>query len=220
MKTIVKTGKSTSAIIAEFMQENDVNMENFKFEVLEEGSKGFLNLFGSKPTKIKFSLPDVEEKIKEYTETVLKLMQISYGEVNIQTLAKDTYKIDINKVDEAGFLIGKEGKLLNSVQHLLNQMINKYEKRAIKLKFDVDNYRDRRKNALLDKVKSIAEKVKKHGKSITLEPLHSYHRRLVHQFIEKDKQVRTITIGDGHMKRIVIMPMKKKNKRGPRKNKN
>jgi spoIIIJ-associated protein len=215
MKTIVKTGKSTSAIIAEFMQENNVNMENFKFEVLDEGSKGFLNIFAGKPTKIKFLLPDVEEKIKEYTETVLKLMNINYGQIDIQKLGKDTYKIDINKVEDAGFLIGKEGKLLNSVQHLLNQMINKYEKRALKLNFDVDNYRDRRKNALLDKVKNIADKVKNHGKSITLEPLPASHRRLVHQFIEKDKQVRTMTIGDGHTKRIVIMPAKN-NKRGPK----
>ncbi|MDY6915337.1 MAG: RNA-binding cell elongation regulator Jag/EloR [Candidatus Cloacimonadota bacterium] len=220
MKTIVKTGKSTSAIIAEFMQEYNVKMENIKFEVIEEGSKGFLKLFGSKPTKIKFNLPDIEEKVKEYTETVLKLMKVKYKDIVIENPAKDTYKIEINGVDDAGFLIGKEGKLLNSMQHLLNQMINKYEKRALKLKIDVDNYRDRRKNALLDKVASIAEKAKKRGKSITLEPLHSYNRRLVHQYIEKDKDVRTMTIGEGHMKRIVIMPNKKKTSRGSKQKKN
>ncbi len=126
---------------------------------------------------------------------------------NIDITYKDkSYFVDITGVDNAGFIIGKEAKLLDSIQHLLNQMINKQEKKQLRVKVDVDKYRERRKTALLEKVKNAAEKVKKRGKSITLEPLHAANRRIVHQFIERDKKVRTMTIGEGEFKRVVIFP--------------
>ena len=85
-------------------------------------------------------------------------------------------------------------------------MINKQEKKQLRVIVDVEKYRERRKTALLGKVKNAAEKVKKRGKSITMEPLHAANRRIVHQFIERDKKVRTMTIGEGEFKRVVIFP--------------
>ena len=66
MRNIIKEGKSTSVIISAFMKESNLKLDDFKFEVIEEGSKGFLGLFGTQPTKVKIILPDVGEKIKDY----------------------------------------------------------------------------------------------------------------------------------------------------------
>jgi len=205
MKIIEKEGKSTSEIIANFMQEYKMDLDNFKFEVIKKGSPGFLHLFGSTPTKIRFLIPDVQEQLKNYTETLLSMMNVSSSNIDI-TYKDKAYFVDITGVDNAGFIIGKEAKLLDSIQHLLNQMINKQEKKQLRVKVDVDKYRERRKTALLGKVKNAAEKVKKRGKSITMEPLHAANRRIVHQFIERDKKVRTMTIGEGEFKRVVIFP--------------
>lgn len=204
MQSIIKEGRSTSAVIADFMKEKNVSLDDFKFEVVDEGSKGLFGLIGTKPTKVKFMLPDVTEKIKEFTEGILQKIKAEY--TSVQVSIKDRkYYVDI-KSNDPGFLIGKEARMLDSMQHLLNQMINKQEKKQLKLKVDVDGYRDRRKQALLDKVKDISAKVKDKGRSITLEPLHAANRRVVHKFVEKDKELRTMTIGDGEFKRVVILP--------------
>lgn len=214
MKIIEKKGKSTSKIIADFMAEQQLELDDFKFEVVEEGSSGFLNLFGGKPTKIKFLLPDVEEKIKEFAHGMLIRAGIANADLSVK-FNDNTYYVEINNIQNAGFIIGKDGKFLDSFQHLLNQMINKVEKKKLRLKVDVDGYRARRRQALLDKVKSISEKVLERGKSITLEPLSSGNRRLVHQFVEKESKLKTMTVGNGRFKRIVILPPDaKKPKRG------
>lgn len=204
MQDLIKQGKSTSAIISDFMKETHLKLDEFKFEVIEEGSKGLLGIFGSKPTKIKFTLPDVTEKIKEFTEGLLTRIDAQFNRIDVH-FKDQVYQVDISSEDP-GFIIGKDAKMLDNVQHLLNQMINKQEKKQLKLKVDVDGYRQRRQEALLDKVKDISEKVKQRGKSITMEPLHAANRRIVHQFVEKDKNIRTMTIGDGEFKRVVILP--------------
>ena len=216
MQTVEKQGKSTAIVISDFMKEYKLKLEDFKFEVIEEGSRGILGLFGTKPTKIRFTLPDVTEKIKEFAEGLLSKINANYKSIEVKVIDK-VYHVIVSSTGDPGFIIGKEAKMLDSLQHILNQMINKHEKKQMKLKVDVDGYRKRRKNALLDKVKDIAEKVKTRGKSITMEPLHAANRRIVHQFVEKDKNLRTMTIGDGEYKRVVILPANKENDEQPKK---
>jgi len=254
MKETLVTGKSTSKIISEFMKENNLELNDFKFEVVEEGSSSFMGLFGSKPTTIKFiydeskaritkvtpkssvkSIPksskkinkkiskktisktvnttnssseDIIKMIKEFAEGILKRMNIESGSVAV-TQEDSTYLVTINNSKDAGFIIGKEAKMLDSFQHLLNQMINKAEKKKIQIIVDVDGYRERRKKALIDRVDNFSKKVKETGKSYTLEPLAASNRKIVHQYIEKDSALRTRTIGEGSRKRVVILPANK-----------
>jgi len=210
MKILEKEGKSTSKIIAEFMEEHKLKLEDFKFEVMEKGSSGFLNLFGAKPTKIKFMLPDIADDIRKFTEQILTHLTADYE--NIEVNFKDnTYFINISSSKNPGFLIGKEAKLLDSIQHIINQMINKKEKKQVRIQVDVNDYRQKRKKALIEKVKSLKDKVTKRGKSITLEPLNAASRKIVHRIIKKDKQLKTMTIGEGEFKRVVILPPNKEN---------
>lgn len=208
MKLIEREGKSTSSIISAFMKEFGYTLENFKFEVTEEGKSGFLNLFGGKPTKVTFMVPDVNDKMESFTRTFLQLVEIQCKDVRV-TVKDNTHHVSIVDASDAGFLIGKDARFLDSMQHLLNQMVNKAEKKQHRMMLDVDGYRKRRIDALTEKVKSIAEKVKKNGRSITLEPLHASHRRIVHQLVENDKEIRTMTIGEGEYKRVVILPANK-----------
>jgi len=208
MKIIEKEGNSTSKIIEEFMQENNLELNDFKFEVIEEGTSSFLNLFGSKPTRVKFYLPDTEESLRIFATNIISKLNVKYRDIKIRSREKE-YFINLEGVTEPGFIIGKEAKLLDSLQYLLNQMINKQEKKQLYIKLDVDGYREKRKASLLKKVKSTAEKVKQKNRSITLEPMHAANRRIVHQFIEKDSKLKTITIGEGEYKRVTILPADK-----------
>jgi len=221
MKIIEREGKTTSKVIESFMKEFNITLDDFKFEVIEKGSSSFLNLFGSKPAKLKFIMPDSTEVMQNFTEELLRRMRCTYGKINI-ALNDKTYLVEIKDAKDPGHIIGKEAKLLDSIQHLLNQMINKQEKNNYRVRLDVDGYRNRRKTALLNKVKLIAEKVKKREKSITMEPMHSANRRIVHKFIEKDAKVKTMTVGQGEFKRVVILPANQSRpshaKRKPNKN--
>ena len=151
---------------------------------------------------------EITKMVKDFTKGILAKMNITSGDVEVGH-KEDIYYVTINNSKDAGFIIGKEAKLLDSFQHLLNQMINKAEKKKIQIIVDVDGYRDRRKKALLEKVDSIAKKVKETGRSYTFEPLQASNRKVVHQQIEKDKSLRTRTIGDGSRKRVVILPANK-----------
>ncbi len=251
MKETIVIGKSTSKIISDFMKEHNLELNDFKFEVVEEGSSGFLGLFGSKPTTIKFiykeskahliktrvkSVPKSEKKIpkkprkkisikktasvsdskpediikmtKDFAQGIITKMNITSGDVEV-TQKDSTYYVTINNSKDAGFIIGKEAKLLDSFQHLLNQMVNKAEKKKIQIIIDVDGYRERRMKALLEKVDSLSKKVVETGRSYTLEPLAAANRKVVHQHIEKNNKLRTRTIGDGSRKRVVILPANK-----------
>ncbi|RLC56147.1 MAG: hypothetical protein DRH89_06280 [Candidatus Cloacimonadota bacterium] len=254
LKETLVIGKSTSKIISDFMKEHNLGLNDFKFEVMEEGSSGFLGLFGSKPTTIKFIYKEskahlikskakkivktsvkpekkIKKKIgkkisfkkeslansnpediikitKDFAQGILAKMNITSGDVEV-TQENGIYYVTVNNSKDAGFIIGKEAKMLDSLQHLLNQMVNKAEKKKIQVIIDVDGYRDRRKKALLEKVDSIAKRVKETGRSYTFEPLQASNRKVVHQRIEKDNALRTRTIGDGSRKRVVVLPVNK-----------
>jgi spoIIIJ-associated protein len=210
MKIIEREGKTTSKIIESFMKEFNVTLDDFKFEVIEKGSSSFLNLFGSKAARIKFTLSDSNQHLADFTKELLNKMGFTYGELAFNTSDK-IYNIEIKKAAEVGHIIGKDAKLLDSIQYLLNQIVNKTPNSDYRVHLDVDGYRNRRKEALLKKIESITTKVKKREKSITLEPMHSANRRIVHQFVEKHPELKTLTVGKGEFKRVVILPANQSN---------
>ena len=217
MKSIIREGKSTQAIISDFMQEFNLNsLDQFKFNVIEKGSNGFLNLFGSKPTKIEFIIPDTDDFIRETVNKILENIRIDYDDIQIEEKQNNTFYINISGVKDPGFLIGKSAQFIDSIQLIANQIINKHYKKTYHITLDVDGYRQKRKDALLNKVKAIAETVKKKEKSITMEPMNAANRRIVHKYLEKEKDIKSITVGEGAFKRIVLMPLKKKRKTAKR----
>ncbi len=223
MKTIVREGKSTEEIVKQFMKEFSLkDKESLKYEILEEGSKGFL-FFGKKPTVLKFTIAETSESLKDFVEKFLEKIDVKVKDIKITTTDK-AINVVIVEPDNPGFLIGKDARFLDSFQHILNRRnIGNAEKR-IPIILDVDDYRERRTQGILRKANFIISKVKKREKSFALEAMNSQDRKLVHQFIEKDKDLRTLTVGKGEMKKIVIFPAKDfdqmKNKRNVKRNEN
>ncbi len=210
MKSIIREGKSTQSIISDFMKEFNLSLEEFKFNVIEKGSNGFFNLFATKPTKIEFIIPEPIDIINQLVKDFLNKMNIRYDDINTEEKQNKAVYINIIGVEDPGFLIGKAAQFIDAMQLLINQMVNRKLKSTYHITLDVDGYRQKRKDALLNKVKAIAEAVKKKEKSITMEPMNAANRRIVHKFLEKEKTIKSITVGEGAFKRIVLMPIKKK----------
>ena len=105
---------------------------------------------------------------------------------------------------EMGILIGKRGQTLDSIQYLVALVVNKDKENYIKIKLDSENYRERRKQTLINLAKNVSYKVKRTKRPITLEPMNPYERRVIHAALQDDKYVTTHSEGEDPYRRVVI----------------
>jgi len=106
--------------------------------------------------------------------------------------------------NEMGVLIGKRGQTLDSLQYLVSLVVNKESEEYIHVKVDTENYRQRRKETLENLAKNIAYKVKRTKRSVSLEPMNPYERRIIHSALQNDKYVTTHSEGEEPFRRVVV----------------
>ena len=106
---------------------------------------------------------------------------------------------------EMGVLIGKRGQTLDSLQHLVSLVINKNSEDYLRVKLDTENYRERRKTTLEHLAKNIAYKVKRTKRSMALEPMNPYERRIIHSALQNDNYVFTKSEGEEPFRHVVVM---------------
>ncbi len=110
------------------------------------------------------------------------------------------------KADREGMLIGKEGRVLDSLQFLINRMVNKQLREPFRIYLDVNHYKARRAESLSKMATRLGEKVKRTGKAITMGPFNAHDRRIIHIALKEDPSLKTESLGEGEMKRIKIVP--------------
>lgn len=213
------TGKNVEEALQSALTELNVTIDQIEYEVLEKESGGFLGLLGGKPAKIAVKLKEAEkEQIKEtgnnndknlcrIATTFLNEILTAMGldtEIKAEfTENKDEIDIDLSGSD-MGVLIGKRGATLDSLQYLVSLVINKDSKEYIKVKLDTENYRQRRKETLENLARNIAHKVKRTRRSVVLEPMNPYERRVIHSTLQDDKYVDTHSEGDEPYRKVVV----------------
>jgi spoIIIJ-associated protein len=113
------------------------------------------------------------------------------------------------KGDQEGVLIGKHGRTLEALQMLINRMVNKRLRNAARVVLDIDDYRKRRVDSMADIAHRIGEKAKRLGHSLTIGPFNSHDRRIIHVTLKEDPYLRTESLGEGELKKVKIIPIKK-----------
>ena len=113
--------------------------------------------------------------------------------------------IDV-KAEDMGVLIGKRGQTLDSLQYIVSLAINKDCSEYVKVKLDSENYRVRRKETLENLAKNIASKVKRTGKAVSLEPMNSFERRIIHSALQGDSDCETYSEGADPYRKVVVKP--------------
>lgn len=114
------------------------------------------------------------------------------------------------KTDEAGRLIGRQGQTLADLQYLVNRILFQQDQHSPKVMLDVGGYRALAREALIKKAKEAAEKVRRWGDAVELEPMNSYDRRVVHHALRDDPDVETHSVEvDGTEKKALILRPKK-----------
>jgi spoIIIJ-associated protein len=113
------------------------------------------------------------------------------------------------KGDQEGVLIGKHGRTLESLQMLINRMVNKRLKNAVRVVLDIDDYRKRRAESMANIACRLGEKAKRMGHSLTVGPFNSHDRRIIHLTLKEDPYLKTESLGEGELKKVKIIPIKK-----------
>lgn len=181
----------------------EATSENLEYEVIEKGSAGFLGI-GSKPAKIRArKLLNARERAEEFLDKVFEAMQISVNVNIVENPDEKIMNIDLSGED-MGVLIGKRGQTLDSLQYLVSLVVNKGEEEYVRVKVDTENYRQRRKDTLENLAKNISFKVRKNGKTVTLEPMNPYERRVIHSALQNDRYVETHSEGEEPFRRVVV----------------
>lgn len=210
MNTIEKTGTSVEELIAAFRNEHRIRDWELKYDVIKKPSSGFLGLFANKTAIVRFELPAIEERVTAFLDTLLKKMGIVFDSIEVKTEGKTVY-LEIKGCKDSGFLIGKNGSMLETLQFFVNRIFEG-ERTLERVYLDANGYRERREASFIRQFLPIISSVKTEGTTQTLEPMNAADRRIIHRHIERDKGLRTLTVGEGEMKRIVIFSSKKNEK--------
>lgn len=206
MTSIEKTGTSVEQLIRDFRLEHNIKDWELHYEVLKKPSAGFLGLFANKTAVVRFELPDIAERAKDFLEELLAKMGVPYDRIQAKTEGKSVY-LEIIGSKDTGFLIGKNGSMLETLQFMLNRVYEN-EKSLERIYLDAEGYRERRDAQFLRQFLPVIKRVREQGKPQTLEPMGAGERRIIHRHIERDRGLRTLTIGEGEKKRIVIFSAK------------
>lgn len=202
MDTIQRKGKTVEEAVNEALKELKISREDAEIEVIEEGSKGFLGVFGAKEAVVNVKKKFDPEKT---AKVFLKEMFIAMGLiVNIETTLKDKQLEVKISGDDMGIIIGKRGQTLDSIQYLVNLVVNKGTAPYISVTLDTENYRERRKETLESLAYNLARKVKHTGKNAVLEPMNPYERRIIHSALQNDRYVTTFSQGEEPYRNVVI----------------
>ncbi len=205
-KEIIVTAKTVEEAKNKAAAELGLAVEEIEFNVLEEGKRGFLGI-GATDAKVSASYTVKGSELA--VEFIRKI--VADMELELTVAAKQGNNDDmVVTVDGegAGLLIGHHGETLDALQYLANLAANKKvkgEKRDYtKITLDIEGYRAKREEALRALARRMAAKVVKGKKSVMLEPMNPYERRIIHSEVQNIEGVSTNSIGSENNRRVVM----------------
>ena len=219
-------GKTTNEAIENGLKELKVSKNDVEINVLKEDSKrSFFDILAPRVVKVEMKLKEnkkEEDKTRRVEEVKIDTKVLEEAKERIVAFLdkflmdtvkeKVEYKCSIHEnaieviIDDkrADFLIGYRGETLNAFQAILMAIVAKDNNERIRVELDVLNYREKRKKVLEDLAEKIAKSVIRTRKSITLEPMTPYERKIIHSKLQNNSKVKTVSIGEGMHRKIVV----------------
>lgn len=196
---VEQEGRTTEEAMELALEKLGVSRDKVKVTVLSEGKKG---LFFSKPAKVLVSL---KEDPASTPEGILKTLLDKMGiECEIKSEITDGNIYLSVSTSNAGLLIGRRGRTLNAIQHLINCIMNRSSLVKRRIIVDAEQYRERREEILVNLAHKLASRVKATGHEEVVEPMNPQDRRIIHLALQNDEQVTTFSRGEGSFRSVVI----------------
>jgi spoIIIJ-associated protein len=203
MKELTATGRTVAEAVESALKTLDMQRHEIEYEVIEEGKKGFLGLFGQKSAVVK-----VFEKLspvvagKNYLEQLVKNLGIEASVTAFEKQNRVTYEI---QGKQTALLIGKRGQTLNALETLVQLATNRVSDQYVKVTVDAEGYREKRKKILIQLAHRIARQAATQKRSIHLEPMLPAERKIIHEALSNEsKTIETYSKGEGRKRHVVI----------------
>lgn len=225
-KSIISEGKTTNEAIENGLKELNVSKNMVDVKVLEnEEKRSFFSILTPRIVKVQLTLKENKEnndnnkKNKKDVELSKEEQEKAKGNIEkflnefLYKLQKDAeYFVEISNTDvkvdiknkDLGFLIGYRGETLYAFQNILSAVASKGIEKRVKVILDIEGYKEKRKKTLEDLAEKIAKTVIKTKKSVTLEPMKAYERKIIHTKLQDNEMVETRSIGEEPRRKIVI----------------
>ena len=156
--------------------------------------------------------PQTIETCEKFIYDVMNAMGMD--DVKVTSVVDEEGALSINmEGNDMGVLIGKRGQTLDSLQYLTSLVANKMQDGYVRVKLDTEDYRRRRKETLENLAKNIASKVKRTRRTVALEPMNPYERRIIHSALQSDPAVSTHSEGEEPYRRVVVTLVRNRNNR-------
>ncbi len=198
---IEKSARTVQEAIDCALEELGADIDDVEVEVLEEGNKGIFGI-GSKSAKVRVILRSSRsDEAVQFLEDILSKMNV---DVDIDKFEdEDSIQLKITGKD-SGIIIGRRGETLDALQYLTSLVVNKQSDDYKRVILDIENYRQKREDTLVKLAERLAERVVKYRKSVTLEPMNPYERRIIHSTLQTNNMVDTHSIGEEPNRKVVI----------------
>lgn len=222
-KSIIAEGKTTNEAISNGLKQLNVSKENVDIKVLESSEKrSFFSILAPRVVRVELTLKEELENRHKITENkiVVNKKDIESATENVERFLSEfsksfediTYTVSYEndflnvKIDgeNASKLIGYRGDVLNSLQIILNSIASKHLESKVRVILNIGNYKEKREKALEELADKVSKTVLKTGKSITLEPMVAYERKIIHNRLQQNSRVRTYSTGEEPYRKVVI----------------
>ena len=223
MNRVIAEGKTTAEAIENGLKQRNVSKDKVNIKVLENAEKrSFFSILAPRVVKVELTLKDVKEHYAPMQEHVNQITpeQIEIAKKNLTVFLDEfstkfedfDYDIKVNgndinvelKGNDSSKLIGYRGETLNSIQIVMSTIANKNVMGKVRIILDIAGYREKRKKVLEDLADKISKTVIKTGKTIMLEPMPAYERKIIHTRLQNNEKVKTFSKGEEPYRKIVI----------------
>ncbi|NLH96591.1 MAG: protein jag [Clostridiaceae bacterium] len=200
-KVIETAGKTVDEAISAALEELGADIDEVEVTVLEEGSRGLFGI-GGRQARVQVRLkPDPAGAGLRFLEDVFGQMAV---DVDVETLEDENSVMYRISGKDSGIVIGRRGETLDALQYLTSLVVNKHSNRYVRVTMDVENYREKREETLVRLARRLADKVVRFRRSISLEPMNPYERRIIHSALQNNEFVETYSVGEDPNRKVVI----------------
>ncbi|MEG6584435.1 RNA-binding cell elongation regulator Jag/EloR [Dendrosporobacter sp. 1207_IL3150] len=204
MTAVEKIGKTIEEAVSLALAELGVSEKRVDIEVIESPSKGLFGFIGTKPAKVRVSLKKIDPVAvaKEFMQDIFSQMKL---DVLIEKMTSEEGIVFNLRGKDLGILIGKHGQTLDALQYLTNLAANRdVDQDRVRIVVDVEDYRKRREETLYRLAERLADKVKRRGERVVLEPMSRHERKIIHMALQDDKRISTYSEGEEPFRKVVI----------------
>ncbi|TWH46634.1 RNA-binding cell elongation regulator Jag/EloR [Sporomusa sp. KB1] len=203
LNTVEKTGKTIDEAIELALAELEETRDRIDYEVLEVPSKGLFGFIGSKLARVRVTVRAIDPVV-EARQFLVKVFEAMNIAVTMEKITHDDHVVINLHGEDLGVLIGKHGQTLDALQYLTNLAANREATERSRIILDVEDYRKRRAETLSRLAMRLADKVKRRGEKVVLEPMSPQERKIIHMALQNDYRIVTYSEGDEPYRKVVI----------------